>query len=178
MNEHNLETIVLGGGCFWCIEAAFSRVNGVVSAISGYAGGDKADPSYEQVCRGKTGHAEVVQLTYNPAVISLEKILGMFFVMHDPTTLNRQGHDVGTQYRSVIFYTDESQKKITEEYINKLAEEKVYNSPIVTEIKALEHFYPAEEYHQHYFEKNPEASYCQLVIAPKLKKFNDTYGQE
>jgi peptide-methionine (S)-S-oxide reductase len=169
------ETIILGGGCFWCVEAVFDRVKGVESAISGYAGGIVADPSYEKVSSGKTGHAEVTQITFNPEVISLEDVLYIFFTVHDPTTLNRQGNDVGTQYRSIILYSDDSQKSISEKVIAEVESEKIYTGKVITELKPLEKFYPGEEYHQHYFEKNPDAAYCQIVIAPKVSKFRQKF---
>jgi peptide-methionine (S)-S-oxide reductase len=169
------EKIVLGGGCFWCIEAVFSRVRGVSSAISGYAGGSVKEPTYEQVCSGKTGHAEVTQVTFDPAEISLEDILRIFFSVHDPTTLNRQGNDMGTQYRSVILYSNEKQKETVEKIMQEIEGEKIYEGKIVTELKPLEKFYPAEEYHQHYFQKNPDAAYCQIVIAPKVGKFRKKF---
>ncbi|MBI2038058.1 MAG: peptide-methionine (S)-S-oxide reductase MsrA [Candidatus Magasanikbacteria bacterium] len=171
-----IESIILGGGCFWCLEAAYSHTKGVVSAVSGYAGGMTVNPSYEQVCGGSTGHAEVVKITYNPEQITLEDILHIFFLIHDPTTLNRQGHDVGTQYRSVIFYENEKQKQAAENIIKELTKEKVYNDPFVTEVLPLEKFYEAENYHQHYFQKNPDQAYCQAVIAPKLAKFRQKYS--
>lgn len=162
------ETIYLGGGCFWCTEASFLTVLGVVAATSGYAGGTKANPTYEEVCTGETGHAEVSEIKYDPAKINLEKILQVFFKMHDPTSLNRQGNDAGTQYRSVIFWTDEAQEKTIQEFLKKAQEE--YAKPIVTEVKKIDTFYRAEEYHQRYFEKNSDEAYCRLVIAPKVKK--------
>lgn len=160
--------IVLGGGCFWCLEAAFQMVHGVEQVQSGYAGGDTSNPSYEQVVRGGTGHAEVVQIDFDEALISLENILNIFWTIHDPTSLNRQGADVGTQYRSVIFYADDAQKKAAE---NSLEEaQKLWDKPIVTSIEALEMFYPAEAYHKDYFKNHPEQAYCQMVINPKLAK--------
>ena len=171
----NIETIILGGGCFWCIEAVFSRVKGVDSAISGYAGGSLENPSYEQVSSGKTGHAEVTEVSFDSEKISLEDILHIFFTVHDPTTLNRQGNDVGTQYRSIILYAGDEQKQIAEKVIQEIEKENVYSEKIVTELKPLETFYPAEEYHQNYFQKNPEAAYCQIVIAPKVSKFRQKF---
>ncbi len=170
------EAIILGGGCFWCLEAAYSRIKGVESAVSGYAGGNVEQPSYEQVCGGNTGHAEVVQVTYDPAQISTEDILHIFFVIHDPTTVNRQGHDIGTQYRSIIFYANENQKQVAEKIIKEINTEKVYDNEIVTELKPLSEFYEAEEYHQHYFAKNPTQAYCQAVIEPKLAKLRQKYS--
>jgi peptide-methionine (S)-S-oxide reductase len=172
-----METIVLGGGCFWCIEAAFSKTKGVISAISGYAGGSVENPSYEQVCGGRTGHAEVVQVTFDTSKITLEDILHIYFLIHDPTTLNRQGHDIGTQYRSAVFYMNEKQKEAVEKVIAELSAEKIYTDPFVTEMLPLEVFYPAEDYHQHYFANNPEQAYCQAVIEPKLAKFRQKYSK-
>lgn len=166
--KNNLETIYLGGGCFWCTEASFLTVPGVTAATSGYAGGTKANPTYAEVCTGETGHAEVSEIKYDPEKINLEKILQVFFKMHDSTSLNRQGNDAGTQYRSVIFWTSPAQKKIIEEFIKKAQGE--YTQPIVTEVKKIDKFFRAEEYHQRYFEKNPDEAYCRFVIAPKVKK--------
>ena len=164
------EIATLGGGCFWCLEAVYEEMNGVEKVESGYAGGNAANPSYEQVCSGTTGHAEVVQITFNPQVISFKDLLDVFFAIHDPTTLNRQGYDVGTQYRSIILYHTPEQKAIAEEMIAKLGGEKLWSSPIVTEVQPLTAFYKAEEYHQHYFRQNPEKAYCQAVVAPKVAK--------
>ncbi len=172
----NTETAILGGGCFWCLEAAFSRAKGVMGdVISGYSGGKDADPSYEDVSSGTTGHAEVVRINFDPHIIKYEDILHIFFTIHDPTTLNRQGHDVGTQYRSVIFYASEDQKKTAEKIIKELEEEKIYNDPFVTQVLPLEKFYAAEDYHQHYFDKNPDQAYCQIIIQPKIVKFRQKY---
>jgi methionine-S-sulfoxide reductase len=173
--KNNVETIVLGGGCFWCLEAAFVRVVGVVAVVSGYAGGETVNPSYEQVCGGNTGHAEVVQVSYDPQMISLENILHLFFTLHDPTSRNRQGNDVGTEYRSIILYQNEEQKLAAENYLRKLNKAQIYSQVIVTELKALDVFYPAESYHQNYFAKHPDQAYCQLVIAPKLAKLASHY---
>jgi peptide-methionine (S)-S-oxide reductase len=173
----NQETIILGGGCFWCLEAAYSRTKGVISAVSGYAGGTVHDPSYEQVCSGRTGHAEVVKITYDAAQITLQDILHIFFLIHDPTTLNRQGHDIGTQYRSVIYYENEIQKQAAQDIIKELTQAKVYDDPFVTELQPLTEFFEAEEYHQHYFARNPDQAYCQAVIAPKLAKFRQKYAE-
>lgn len=167
----NLEVATLGGGCFWCLEAVFEQIRGVKEVVSGYSGGSVPNPSYEQVCRGKTGHAEVVQVTFDPQLISYSEILEVFFDVHDPTTLNRQGADVGPQYRSVIFYHDARQKEIAEQMIDNLGEEGIWDRPIVTEVEPLDRFYPAEAYHQQYFERNPGQSYCRAVIAPKVRKF-------
>jgi peptide-methionine (S)-S-oxide reductase len=170
--QDRTETVTLAGGCFWCLEAALEELKGVVRVISGYAGGHVADPSYAQVCGGTTGHAEVIQVTFDPQVISFRELLEFFFSIHDPTTLNRQGADVGTQYRSAIFYHTSGQKAEAERMITELAASGVWDQPIVTEIKPFAEFYPAEEYHQQYYRKNPEQPYCQLVIAPKLAKLS------
>jgi peptide-methionine (S)-S-oxide reductase len=163
-----LERIVLGGGCFWCTEAVMELADGVVEVTSGYAGGDTADPTYEQVCTGDTGHAEVVAVDYDPTSVTLEGLLDVFFATHDPTALNRQGADVGSQYRSVILYGSAAQESAVRNYIEKAQES--LDDPIVTEVRALERFYPAEEYHQDYYEKNPDRPYCATVISPKVKK--------
>ncbi|MBK9290585.1 MAG: peptide-methionine (S)-S-oxide reductase MsrA [Bacteroidetes bacterium] len=171
------ETITLGGGCFWCVEAVFQRVKGVENVVSGYSGGRIANPTYREVTSGLTGHAEVVQVTFDPKVVSLEKILEVFFKTHDPTTLNRQGADVGTQYRSVIFYHNENQKITAERIIRRLTEEKIWDKPIVTELSPFKAFYKAEDYHQNYFNRNPSQGYCQFVIIPKLEKFNKIFSE-
>ena len=163
-----LEKATLGAGCFWCVEAVFERLDGVQSVVSGYAGGTKANPTYEEVCSGETGHAEVAQITFDPGKINYEQILNVFWQSHDPTTLNRQGGDRGTQYRSAIFYHDERQKTIAEK--SKSSAQKLFADPIVTEIQPLPKFYAAENYHQDYFRNNPNAPYCRMVIAPKLNK--------
>jgi peptide-methionine (S)-S-oxide reductase len=176
INRNNgKETATLAGGCFWCLEAIFNEVKGVEKAVSGYSGGKTVNPSYNEVCTGATGHAEAVQLTFDPKIISFKQILQIFFSIHDPTTLNRQGADVGTQYRSAIFYHDEEQKKTAERLIKELNDKHVWGSPIVTEVIAFQNFYPAEDYHREYFERNPERPYCQVVIAPKLAKFRKQY---
>lgn len=177
-DNKKLEAAVLAGGCFWCLEAVFDQVSGVSDVVSGYAGGDSPNPTYEQVCSGNTGHAEVVRVAFDPAVISYEEILGIFFSIHDPTTLNRQGADVGTQYRSTIFYTNENQKAAAEAMIKELAEEKVWGKPVVTEVVPLDVFYPAEDYHQEYFARNPYQGYCQFVVAPKVSKFRKKYADK
>ncbi len=179
-NENMMEedTITFGSGCFWCSQAVFERVDGVVSATAGYSGGDVPHPTYEQVCTGKTGHAEVVQVVYNPRKVSLEKLLEIFWKTHDPTTLNRQGADVGTQYRSVIFYHNEKQKAVAEALKKRLEEEKIWADPVVTEISPFKNFYPAEKYHQDYYQKNPSAGYCQFVITPKLEKFEKIFREQ
>ncbi|ADN08169.1 peptide-methionine (S)-S-oxide reductase MsrA [Sulfurimonas autotrophica] len=163
------ERIVLGGGCFWCIEAVYRNVKGVISAVSGYAGGARANPSYENVCSGATGHAEIVDITYDVDVITLSEILDIFFEIHNPTTLNAQGADKGTQYRSVIYYADEEQKKVIEDSIAK--HQQKFSDKIVTEVSPLPEVYPAEHYHQNYYNLNSSQGYCQVVIAPKLQKF-------
>jgi peptide-methionine (S)-S-oxide reductase len=169
------ETATLAGGCFWCIEAVFRELRGVEKAVSGYTGGIKPNPSYRQVCGGDTGHAEAVQVTFNSDVIPYEDILHIFFSVHDPTTLNRQGADAGTQYRSAIFYHDAGQKATAQNVIHALIQDKVFPNPIVTEVVPLKEFYPAEGYHQDYFMQNPDQGYCQFVIAPKLAKFRAKY---
>ena len=165
------ELATLGGGCFWCLEAVYNDLRGVETVVSGYAGGNTIDPSYRDVCSGQTGHAEVVQISFDSSEVSYRELLEVFFTIHDPTTLNRQGMDIGTQYRSVIFYHHEDQKKEAENVIRELDAQGIYARPIVTEVAALTKFYPAEEYHQRYFEKNPEQGYCQAVVAPKVSKF-------
>lgn len=170
-----LESITLGGGCYWCVEAVYENLRGVHSVVSGFAGGTVANPSYEEVSSGETGHAECVQITYDPTVTSLDEIFKVFFSVHDPTTLNRQGADEGTQYRSVIFYQNPQQKKAAQEIIAALKKAKVYNRPIVTTIEPLTKFYKAENYHQDYFAKNPNQPYCQMVIQPKVEKFEKLF---
>ena len=167
----NSEVAVFGSGCFWCSEAVFSELQGVLGVTPGYAGGSKPNPSYEEVCSDTTGHAEVARVTFDPAAISYRELLEVFFSTHDPTTLNRQGADVGTQYRSVIFYADERQRSETDAMIRELSSEGVFRNPIVTEVAPLGAFYPAEDYHREYFARNPSKPYCQAVIAPKLAKF-------
>ena len=162
------QTATLGGGCFWCIEAVFRRIDGVVSAQSGYSGGSVANPSYEDVCTGQTGHAEVVQVEYDPTVVSYDQILEVFFKAHDPTTLNRQGADVGPQYRSVIFYHSDEQKRIAQRTTSAVQE--ILGKPVVTHVQPAADFYPAEQYHDKYFDRNPNAGYCRVVIQPKLQK--------
>ncbi len=173
-----LETATLGGGCFWCTEAIYKELKGVVDVKPGYSGGIVKNPTYEEVCTGNTGHAEVAQITFDPEVTSFSDILEVFFMTHDPTTLNRQGNDVGTQYRSVIFYHSEKQKETAEKVIKLFEEEKVYNKPIVTEVTPFTAFYPAEKYHQDYFEKNPNQPYCQYVIVPKIEKFRKIFKDQ
>lgn len=170
-----LETATLGGGCFWCLDAMFRTMDGVKSVVSGYAGGTKPNPTYKEVCSGNTGHAEVVQVQYDPTRLSYSKLLEAFWRAHDPTTLNRQGADVGTQYRSIILYHNEEQRRAAEE--SKKAQAAQWQDPVVTEIVPLKEFYPAEDYHQDYYSKNPNAGYCSVVIRPKLEKFKK-YGKE
>ena len=167
----NLQTATLAGGCFWCLEAVYDELKGVHSVESGYAGGQMENPSYREVCNGNTGHAEVVQIRFDPGIISYRDLLNVFFTVHDPTTLNRQGADVGTQYRSAIFYHDDEQKKTAEEVIKDLNAQKIWDNPIVTEVTKFDKFYIAEDYHQEYFAKNPYQGYCQVVVAPKVAKF-------
>lgn len=174
----SLDTATLGGGCFWCVEAVFQQLKGVQSVVSGYAGGQRENPTYEQVCSGATGHAEVVQITYDPSLVSYPEILEVFWTVHDPTTLNRQGADVGTQYRSVIFYHNESQKAQAEEYKLKLDKSGAFDNPIVTEISPMPRFYKAEGYHQNYFNENSNQPYCSYVIRPKLEKFRIVFGEK
>lgn len=171
------ETIVLGGGCFWCTEAVFKEVRGIVDVESGYSNGQAINPTYEQVCTGRTGHNEVVKLQYDPAQISTRQILEIFFVVHDPTTLNRQGNDVGTQYRSGIYYTTPAQKDVADGIIREMSQDKVYGRPIVTEVLPLANYSPAEDYHQDFFEKNPFQGYCMAVAAPKVEKFRKTFKE-
>ncbi|HTU19269.1 MAG TPA: peptide-methionine (S)-S-oxide reductase MsrA [Gemmataceae bacterium] len=170
------EVATLGGGCFWCLEAVFEQLRGIERGESGYAGGVVVDPSYQQVCGGDTGHAEVVQITFDPAVLSFAELLDVFFDIHDPTTLNRQGADVGTQYRSVIFYHSPEQKRIAEEKIAALNASGVYRVPVVTQVAPFEAFYRAEDYHQGYFRGNPYQGYCQVVVAPKVAKFREHFA--
>ena len=165
------ETATLAGGCFWCLEAVFDGFKGVMSVVSGYMGGHKANPTYEEVCSGRTGHAEVIQVTFDAATVSFTEILEVFFVIHDPTTLNRQGNDAGTQYRSAIFYHTPAQKTAATEVIARLNHAGLWNAPIVTEVAPARMFYPAEDYHQEYFVRNPYQPYCQAVVAPKVAKF-------
>jgi len=175
VNDSSLETATFGSGCFWCTEAIFDRVKGVQSVESGYSGGSVPDPSYEAVCTGKTGHAEVIQVKYDPKITSYDELLEIFWKTHDPTTLNRQGADVGTQYRSVIFYHNDEQKEKAEYYKSKLESSKVWDNPIVTEITPMKKFYKAEDYHQEYYEKNPYQGYCSFVITPKVEKFEKVF---
>jgi peptide-methionine (S)-S-oxide reductase len=173
--QEKRETATLAGGCFWCLEAAFERVRGVVSVIPGYTGGQAPNPSYRDVCSGTTDHAEAVQVIFDASVISFRELLEVFFIIHDPTTLNYQGNDVGTQYRSVIFYHTPEQKAEAERIIGELTASGMWTRPIVTEVRPLTQFYPAEEYHHRYYRRNPEQGYCQVVIAPKLDKLREKY---
>ena len=167
----NLQTATLAGGCFWCLEAVYDEIKGVHGVESGYAGGYTENPTYREVCGGDTGHAEVVQVHFDPSVVSYRDLLNVFFAIHDPTTLNRQGADVGTQYRSAIFYHDDEQKKIAEQLIRDLNAQKIWDRPIVTEVTRLDKFYMAEDYHQEYFARNPYQPYCMAVVSPKVSKF-------
>lgn len=175
ISEGNLETITLAGGCYWCVEAVYEQLDGVKSVESGFCGGTVENPTYKEVCQGDTGHAEVVQIIYDNKKTNLDEILKVFFTVHDPTTLNRQGEDIGTQYRSSIFYNNEKQKQTASEIIKKLNAEKVYPNPIVTKLEKLEKFYKAEDYHQNYYQQNQEQGYCKMVIRPKLEKFEKIF---
>ena len=174
--KDKIAVVVLGGGCFWCTEAVFLRLRGVLSILPGYAGGTMENPSYEDVSTGKTGHAEVLKVEYDPATVSFWDLLTVFFATHDPTTLNRQGNDVGTQYRSAIFYTDAKQRDEAMDFVKKLADEETYEDPIVTEIQPLSKFWPAESYHQRYYELNQNKPYCQFVINPKITKLRSKFA--
>jgi len=178
MSMANEQTAVFGGGCFWCVEAVFNRLTGVTAAVSGYMGGHVDNPSYRQVCNGDTGHAEVVQVTFDPSQIGYRDLLEVFFAVHDPTTVNRQGNDVGEQYRSVIFYTSDEQAQEAEETIAGLNAAKAFPEPIVTGVEPVAKFYAAEDYHQLYYDNNATQPYCQSVIAPKLKKFEKKFGEK
>ena len=173
--EHKKEIAVFGGGCFWCTEAIYQNLRGVLSVMPGYAGGNIKNPTYEQVCNGKTGHAEVIRVEFDPEKISFQDLLTVFFATHDPTTLNRQGNDVGTQYRSVILYTSDEQKREAETFIHSLNDSDAQEKPVVTEVKPLEIFYEAEDYHQKYYERNSGQPYCQFVINPKLGKLKEKF---
>lgn len=174
--QGRVETATLAGGCFWCLDGAYRDLRGVISVESGYAGGETPDPTYEQVCTGNTGHAEVVRITYDPDEIKYRDLLEVFFSIHDPTTLNRQGGDVGTQYRSAVFYHDDAQRQAAEGIIAELTADGTFKDPIVTEVTALDAYYPGETYHQDYYRNNPGQGYCQVVIAPKLAKFRAKYA--
>jgi len=178
METKNLDTATFGGGCFWCVEAVYQQLDGVVSVASGYTGGQRANPTYEQVCSGATGHAEVIQIVYDTTKISFDELLQVFWTVHDPTTLNRQGADVGTQYRSVVFYHNENQKEITQSYIEKLNKEHAFANPVVTEVSPITTFYKAEDYHQNYYNDNQNQPYCSFVIQPKVEKFKKVFGDK
>ena len=173
--ENELEKTTLGGGCFWCLEAVYQELRGVTRIVSGYAGGDTVNPTYKEVCSGNTGHAEVVQLTYDPQQVTFKELLQVFFTIHDPTQLNRQGADVGTQYRSVIFYHDADQEQVARETIRELTAEGLYDAPIVTQVEPLELFYEGEDYHQEYYSNNKWQPYCMMVITPKVAKFRKKF---
>ncbi|TFY96557.1 peptide-methionine (S)-S-oxide reductase MsrA [Ramlibacter rhizophilus] len=171
------QTLVLGGGCFWCTEAVYVKVRGVTDVESGYSNGQAERPSYEQVCTGTTGHNEVVKLEYDPQQVSTRQLLEIFFVIHDPTQLNRQGNDVGTQYRSGIYFTTPEQQQVAEDMIREMSQDKLFGAPIVTEVQPLSNYWPAEDYHQDFFEKNPHQGYCMAVAAPKVAKFRKTFAE-
>ena len=173
----NTETIALAGGCFWCTEAVFKEVRGVLDVESGYSNGQATAPTYEQVCSGRTGSAEVVKLAYDPAQVGTRQLLEIFFATHDPTQLNRQGNDVGTQYRSGIYFTTHAQRQVAEDLIREASQDKLYDGAIVTEVAPLAHYFPAEDYHQDFFEKNPHQGYCLAVAAPKVAKFRKTFRE-
>ena len=175
MESNNLETATLGAGCFWCVEAVFDDLKGVEDVVSGYSGGHTENPTYQQVCSETTGHAEVAQITFKTDEISFKEVLQVFFAVHDPTTLNRQGNDVGSSYRSVIFYHSDEQKRIAEEVIKEVTDEGVYDNPIVTQVTPFDKFYVAENYHQEYFANNPNQPYCAAVVAPKVAKFRKKF---
>ena len=176
-NDLITEKATFGAGCFWCVEAIFQDIKGVVSVKSGYAGGQVKNPTYKEVCTGRTGHAEVIQVAYDPNVVKYETLLQAFWLSHDPTQLNRQGADIGTQYRSVIFFHNATQEMLAKEYKDRLNRENAFGKPVVTEISAIPEFYPAEDYHQDYYEQNPENSYCKMVVGPKLAKFRKAFKQ-
>ncbi|UTW66976.1 peptide-methionine (S)-S-oxide reductase MsrA [bacterium SCSIO 12643] len=178
MEKGKNEIAILGAGCFWCIETIFQQLNGVESVQSGYSGGHVKNPSYKEVCNGTTGHAEVARINFNPEVVSFTEILEVFWKVHDPTTLNRQGGDIGTQYRSAVFYTSETQKELAEKYKTKLDQSGVYANPIVTEITAFDVFYPAEDYHNDYYNLHGDEQYCRLVIQPKVEKFKKVFSDK
>ena len=176
--QSNQAMATLAGGCFWCLEAVYQQLRGVKKVVSGYSGGSLANPSYKLVCTGTTGHAEAVQITYDPQELSYREILEVFFTIHDPTTLNRQGADVGTQYRSAIFYHNSEQKEIAQQVMNEITTQRIYDHPLVTELKPLDVFYPAEDYHQNYYQDNSYQPYCQFVISPKVAKFRKKYAEK
>jgi len=173
-----MKEATLGAGCFWCIEACYKDMSGIISVNPGYAGGEKLNPTYREVCNGTTGHAEVARVVYDESLISFDEILEVFFFVHDPTSLNRQGGDVGTQYRSVVFYHDEEQRQVTEQYIQTLNAAKVWDQPLVTEVAAVNNYYVAEEYHHNYLALNPENPYCQAVVRPKYEKFKKVFVEK
>jgi peptide-methionine (S)-S-oxide reductase len=175
MENENLETATLAAGCFWCVEAIFDDLKGVEDVVSGYSGGHTENPTYQQVCSESTGHAEVIQIRFDPTVISFKEILQIFFTVHDPTTLNRQGNDIGTSYRSAIFYHSDEQRRVAEDVIAEFTAEGVYDNPIVTEVQPFDKFWPAENYHQEYFANNPSQPYCAAVVAPKVAKFRQKF---
>jgi peptide-methionine (S)-S-oxide reductase len=176
--KHQMEVATFGGGCFWCVEAVFQELRGVEAVVSGYTGGNVENPTYEQICTGQTGHAEVCQITYDPTQVTFKEMLEVFWRTHDPTTLNRQGNDVGTQYRSAIFYHTPEQKKQAEQYKQRLDESGAFDNPIVTKIEPLTKFYPGELYHQNYFRQNPNQGYCAFVIRPKMEKFRKAFADK
>lgn len=177
MSNNQLEQITFGGGCFWCVESCFNMLKGVESGISGYSGGHKDNPTYQEVCTGETGHAEVVQITYHPDLISYEQLMDVFFFLHDPTQLNRQGNDIGTQYRSVIYYKNDAEKAKAEEAIKTSQESGRWEGTYVTELSPFEKFWPAEQYHQGYYNENPTQPYCSAVVGPKIQKFKKYFGE-
>jgi peptide-methionine (S)-S-oxide reductase len=177
MSESNLQKATLGGGCFWCLEAVYQQVRGVVHVESGYTGGQTLNPDYDSVCTGKTGHAEVVQIEFDANVLTYQKILEIFFAIHDPTTLNRQGNDIGSQYRSVIYAHDKEQRMIAQDVIQQLTQENIFDQPIVTELADLPTYYKAEDYHQNYFNNHPEQGYCAFVVSPKVSKFRKQFAE-
>jgi peptide-methionine (S)-S-oxide reductase len=177
MTESNLQKATLGGGCFWCLEAVYQQVRGVVHVESGYTGGQTLNPDYDSVCTGKTGHAEVVRIEFDANVLTYQKILEIFFAIHDPTTLNRQGNDIGSQYRSVIYAHDKQQRLLAEEVIKQLAAENIFDQPILTELADLPTYYPAEDYHQNYFNNHPDQGYCAFVVSPKVSKFRKQFAE-
>ncbi|MFM1869599.1 MAG: methionine sulfoxide reductase [Pseudomonadota bacterium] len=177
MSESNLQKATLGGGCFWCLEAVYQQVRGVVHVESGYAGGQTLNPDYDSVCSGKTGHAEVVQIEFDADVLTYQKILEIFFAIHDPTTLNRQGNDIGSQYRSVIYAHDKGQRMMAQDVIQQLTQENIFDQPIVTELADLPTYYKAEEYHQNYFNNHPDQGYCAFVVSPKVSKFRKQFAE-
>jgi len=178
MTNDNLETATLAAGCFWCVEAVFDDLEGVEDVISGYSGGHKDNPTYQEVCSETTGHAEVVQIRFDPSELSFADLLRVYFTVHDPTQLNRQGNDIGTSYRSAIFHHSEEQKRTAEEVIGEITAEGIYDNPIVTEVRAFDKFWPAEDYHQEYFTNNPAQPYCAAVVAPKVAKFRQKYATQ